>query len=136
MRMIHPSIRWFLGAVALAACGGSGTQEPAKPDDTGTIRGTKAARALVDTPAESATPVAEKPAPLDGKTLFRHGTFGDEMTWTDKLQMHTVVEQSVDPTTALKVGLKVDAEKLPPGILEKVDLKSPKTTVALLEMDA
>ena len=44
--------------------------------------------------------------------------------------------ESVDPTTALKVGLKVDADVLPPGILEKVDLKDPATTVALLKMNA
>jgi len=50
--------------------------------------------------------------------------------------MHEVVEKSVDPTTALKVGLKVDADVLPPGILDKVDLKSPSTTVALLKMNA
>jgi len=42
----------------------------------------------------------------------------------------------VDPTTALKVGLKVDADVLPPGILGKVDLKSPATTVALLKLNA
>jgi cytochrome c2 len=34
------------------------------------------------------------------------------------------------------VGLKVDSEVLPPGILEKVDLKDPATTVALLKMNA
>jgi mono/diheme cytochrome c family protein len=50
--------------------------------------------------------------------------------------LHEVVEKSVDPETALKVGLKVDAEALPPGILEKVDLKSPATTVELLKMNA
>jgi cytochrome c2 len=32
--------------------------------------------------------------------------------------------------------MKVDADALPPGILEKVDLKSPATTVALLKMNA
>ena len=42
----------------------------------------------------------------------------------------------MDPTTALKVGLKVDADVLPGGILEKADLKSPATTVALLKMNA
>ena len=56
--------------------------------------------------------------------------------WTDKLRLHEVIEKSVDPTTALKVGLKVDADVLPPGILQKVDLKSPATTVALLKMNA
>jgi mono/diheme cytochrome c family protein len=50
--------------------------------------------------------------------------------------MHKVVETSVDPTTALKVGLKVDAEALPPGLLGQVDLKDPATTVALLKLNA
>src|SRR6186713_100694 len=71
-----------------------------------------------------------------GKEIFRFDTFGDEQLWTDKLGLHKVVEQKVDPTTALKVGLKVDAEALPPGTLEKADLKSPATTVALLKMNA
>ena len=56
--------------------------------------------------------------------------------WTNALRLHEVVEKSVDPTTALKVGLKVDAEVLPPGILKTVDLTSPATTVALLKMNA
>jgi mono/diheme cytochrome c family protein len=72
----------------------------------------------------------------EGKQIFRFDTFGDEQLWTDKLALHRVVERKVDPTTALKVGLKVDAEVLPPGILEKVDLKDPATTVALLKMNA
>ena len=38
--------------------------------------------------------------------------------------------------TALSVGLKVDADVLPPGILKTVDLKSAATTVALLKMNA
>jgi mono/diheme cytochrome c family protein len=72
----------------------------------------------------------------DGKEIFRFDTFGDEQLWTDKLGLHKVVEEKVDPTTALKVGLKVDSEVLPAGILEKVDLKSPATTVALLKLNA
>ena len=70
------------------------------------------------------------------RKIFRFDTFGDEQLWTDKLRLHEVIEKSVDPTTALKVGLKVDADVLPPGILKKVDLKSPATTVALLKMNA
>src|SRR3954447_26693225 len=42
----------------------------------------------------------------------------------------------VDPTTALQVGLKVDADALPAGILETVDLRGPATTVAVLTMNA
>jgi cytochrome c5 len=72
----------------------------------------------------------------EGRKIFRFDTFGDEQLWTDKLRLHEVVEKNVDPTTALKVGLKVDADVLPAGILEKVDLESPATTVALLKMNA
>jgi hypothetical protein len=72
----------------------------------------------------------------EGKQIFRFDTFGDEQLWTDKLGLHKVVEEKVDPTTALKVGLKVDSEALPPGTLEKADLKDPKTTVALLKLNA
>lgn len=86
-----------------------------------------------------APPVTEQASPAvvaDGQKIFRFDTFGDEQVWTDTLRLHEVVEKNVDPTTALKVGLKVDADVLPPGILDKVDLKSPATTVALLKMNA
>src|SRR5688572_26456271 len=70
-------------------------------------------------------------APLDpalvakGQQIFRHDTFGDERFWTDELRMHEVIETAVSPVTALSVGLKVDSEVLPPGILQQVDLNSP-----------
>ncbi len=89
------------------------------------------------TPPAATPPAAEViPAALvaEGQRVFRFDTFGDEKLWTDTLRLHEVVERSVDPTTALEVGLKVDAEVVPPGLLERVDLKSPATTVALLEM--
>ncbi len=72
----------------------------------------------------------------EGQRIFRFDTFGDEQFWTDTLRLHEIVERSVDPTTALKVGLKVDSDALPPNILGQVDLKSPATTVALLKMNA
>src|SRR5688500_3493843 len=75
------------------------------------------------------TAVAADADVSEGQKIFRFDTFGDEQLWTDKLGLHKVVQEKVDPTTALKVGLKVDSEVLPPGILEKVDLKDPKTTV-------
>ena len=85
----------------------------------------------------TALAAAAGPDPVtEGQRIFRFDTFGDEQLWTDKLGLHKVVEESVDPTTALKVGLKVDADALPPGILEKADLKDPKTTVALLKLNA
>ncbi|HUR21774.1 MAG TPA: hypothetical protein VMZ90_13240 [Vicinamibacterales bacterium] len=72
----------------------------------------------------------------EGKQAFRFETFGDEKFWTDTLKMHQVIEKSIAPMTALKTGLKVDAEVLPPGVLEKADLTSPATTVALLKLNA
>ena len=59
-----------------------------------------------DSSAEQAALVAQ------GKQIFRFDTFGDETQWTDTLRMHEVIRTSVDPTTALSVGLKVDAEAL------------------------
>jgi cytochrome c5 len=90
-------------------------------------------------PAATAAPhAAQDPAAevAEGQRIFRFETFGDEQVWTDKLRLNEVVEKNVDPTTALKVGLKVDADVLPAGILKTVDLKSPATTVALLKMNA
>ena len=91
------------------------------------------------TPATGDRPTAEEASAdlvAEGQRTFRFDTFGDEQFWTDTLRLNEVVEKSVDPTTALAVGLKVDADVLPPGILETVDLKSPATTVALLKMNA
>ena len=74
--------------------------------------------------------------PAQGQYIFRHWTFGDEPFWTDTLHLNQVVEAAVSPATALAVGLKVDADRLPPGFLAGADLTSPATTVALLRRDA
>jgi mono/diheme cytochrome c family protein len=76
-----------------------------------------------------------------GKQTFRYDTFGDEVQWADTLRMHEVISTAVDPVTALSVGLKVDAEALPPAVVDgikngTVDLTSPATTVALLKLNA
>ena len=57
------------------------------------------------------------------------------------MRLHEVIAAAVDPTTALSVSLKVDADALPQsvkdGILNgSVDLKSPATTLVLLQLDA
>jgi mono/diheme cytochrome c family protein len=83
-----------------------------------------------------ATSATQQELEQQGGDIFRHDTFGDERFWTDVLQMNQVIESAVDPTTALQVGLKVDADALPPGILQTADLHSPATTVALLKLDA
>jgi hypothetical protein len=76
-----------------------------------------------------------------GKQIFRFDTFGDETFWSDTLRMHEVIGTAVDPTTALSVGLKVDAEALPAAVVQSiqdgsVDLKSPDTTIVLLKLNA
>lgn len=76
-----------------------------------------------------------------GKQIFRFDTFGDETLWSDTLRMHEVIRSAVDPTTALSVGLKVDAEALPPAVVAgvqdgSISLADPATTVALLKLDA
>jgi mono/diheme cytochrome c family protein len=91
---------------------------------------------FASTAARPATEQGSSDSVAEGQRIFRFETFGDEQLWTDTLRLNEVVEKSVDPETALKVGLKVDAEALPPGILEKVDLKSPATTIELLKMNA
>ena len=76
-----------------------------------------------------------------GQQIFRFDTFGDETFWTDTLRMHEVIAKAVDPTTALSVGLKVDAQALPPAVVDgiksgRISLKSPATTVALIKLNA
>ena len=85
--------------------------------------------------AEQAALVAQ------GKQIFRYDTFGDEVQWSDTLKMHEVISAAVDPVTALSVGLKVDADALPPAVVAgirdgSIDLTKPATTVALLKLNA
>ncbi len=77
----------------------------------------------------------------EGREIFRFDTFGDEVYWTDTLQMHQVIEGGVSPATALSVGLKVDSDALPDALKQalaagQVNLNDPATTVALLKLNA
>src|SRR5262245_8607308 len=76
----------------------------------------------------------------DGQGIFRFDTFGDEQLWTNVLRMHEVVA-TVDPATALGVGLKVDVDALPSSAISalragQVDLTSPAVTNQLLRLNA
>jgi len=89
----------------------------------------------------TADPRSDAATIAQGKQIFRYDTFGDETLWTDTLRMHEVIAAAVDPTTALSVGLKVDAEALPPAVVHgiqdgSISLKSPATTIALIKLDA
>jgi mono/diheme cytochrome c family protein len=87
------------------------------------------------------------PQPLDpalvvqGKTVFRFDTYGDESFWTDSLRLHEVIRSGVSPKTALSVGLKVDLDTLPAAVRSalqagQVNLDDPATTVTLLKLGA
>ena len=113
-------------AVTLAACTRDDAVPPVAPssDDALAAKGGQSPAALAD-----------------GKSIFRFDTFGDETFWTDTLRMHEVIRTGVSPATALAVGLKVDADALPPavkaGIADgSIPLDQPATTVALLELGA
>lgn len=91
----------------------------------------------VDRTASIQGPPQKKPLPSQsGKDVFRYATFGDEQFWTGTLKMHTVIATGVSPMTALAVGLKVDADAVPPEVLASADLTSPATTVALIGLNA
>ncbi|MEJ8835050.1 c-type cytochrome [Ramlibacter sp. AN1133] len=115
-RLPRPSLLALAGtaALSLASCGGGGGDNGSAPDPT-----------LV----------------AQGQAVFRSETFGDESFFTDVLRLNEPVEQAVDPTTALAVGLKVDATALPAAVVQgiqnkTISLTDPKTTVALLKLNA
>src|SRR4051812_9971755 len=62
----------------------------------------------------------------EGKQIFRFDTFGDEAFWGGSLRLHQAISgeknggvgPGVSPKTALSVGLKVDADALPPALVE------------------
>lgn len=77
---------------------------------------------------------------FDGQKIFRFDTFGDEQFWTDVLRLHEVIP-TVTPEAALKLGLKVDADALPPAVVEGIKagtirLDNPAVTLELLRLNA
>src|SRR3954468_5272850 len=102
---------------------------------SGTLLGA-ALLALVSACSDAGPDEATPQQLAQGQQTFRFDTYGDETFWTDTLRMHEVISSGVSPATALSVGLKVDADAVPPGTLETADLNSPATTVALLKLNA
>ncbi|HSA54210.1 MAG TPA: c-type cytochrome [Gemmatimonadaceae bacterium] len=115
-----------LASISLAACTSGG------------------ARGEVDSTASGASEAIDEGSPeliAEGRRTFRFETFGNERFWTDTARLHEVVQRSVSPAIALKVGLKVDADAIPTDVARaikagEVDLDSPATTVTLLKLDA
>jgi mono/diheme cytochrome c family protein len=119
-------LQWSAVACAtlLGACGGGGSESTD-----------------LETSESRAALLAKRQQDKPGKQIFRNDTFGDETFWSDTLRLHEVIRNAVDPTTALSVGLKVDADELPEALKQgikdgSVSLSSPATTVQLLKLDA
>jgi hypothetical protein len=85
----------------------------------------------------------------EGRDTFRSDTFGDEAFWGGTLGLHRAIEgvrfggvgPGLSPRTALAVGLKVDVDSLPTGIVKqikqgRVDLDDPAVTLTLLKQDS
>jgi hypothetical protein len=112
------------------------------------LLGTTGAGALLLLALSSLAPAGERaaapPDPIishaqqmldEGRQTFRYDTFGDQVFWSRTLKIHEALK-TVTPRTALAVGLKVDSEAVPRGILANADLDDPATTAALLRLNA
>lgn len=100
-------------------------------------------------PADRAIEANDDRMIAEGRRTFRFDTFGDEAFWGDTLHLHQAIAggklggvgPGVSPRTALSVGLKVDVDGLPAGLvsalkLGQVNLDDPATTLALLELNS
>src|SRR3954452_4145431 len=128
-------LKSLVGAVALISLGGGvfSLAAVSKPARHPTAHTAQVAKSMI----------------REGRQIFRHDTFGDEAFWGGTLQLHKAIEGAanggvgggVSPKTALAVGLKVDATRLPASLRAalkagKVNLDDPATTLALLKLDA
>jgi len=84
-----------------------------------------------------------------GKQIFRFDDFADTSFWSGLLHIDKAIAgmnnggfgPGVTPKDALAIGLKVDAEALPPEVIEgiksgAISLDSPSSTLALLKLNA
>lgn len=137
------------GTVAYAADSRTATLTPAEmlpADTTCTATITTAAKdtmgvALAGNETWTFSTTIDPAVAAEGQQIFRYDTFGDETQWSDTLRMHEVIAAAVDPTTALTVGLKVDAEALPAAVVAgiqdgSISLTDTATTIALLKLNA
>src|SRR5215216_3227003 len=83
-----------------------------------------------------------------GKAVFRFDTFGDEVFWTDQLQLHKAIAdekhggtgKGITPQQALDAGLKVDLAVLPKFLRRRIQegkfLDDPWVTLELIKINA
>jgi hypothetical protein len=99
--------------------------------------------------SSTAAPSRAKGLVLQGRRIFRFDTFGDQAFWGGQLRLNRAIAgkknggvgPGVSPKTALAVGLKVDATRIPKRVARaikagKVNLNDPKVTLTLLKLNA
>ena len=102
-------------------------------------------------PGKTADPISDNANKMmeQGRQVFRFDSFGDEIYWTDALQLHKAilgeknggVGAGLSPKAALAAGLKVDMEVIPADVAAgiksgKVNLDDPAVTITLLQLNA
>jgi hypothetical protein len=131
------SIVILLVSMVIVQCESPKKAKREKPDDSGS-------------PRTWNTDINENAADMldKGKAVFRFETFGDEIFWTDKLQLHKAIAdkgaggigEGLSPKAALDAGLKVDIDVLPKFMKEQVAegklLNDVDFTLALLRLNA
>jgi len=144
----------LLGALAAGAFAGIGSCDQSKTSGIGASSAAGASGTVaIPGPATNSQDLSVIQTAVqsltNGRQTFRFDTFGDEAFWGDALKLHQAIEGSanggvgpgVSPKTALSVGLKVDADVVPADVAAgiksgAVDLDDPKTTLALLKLNA
>jgi cytochrome c peroxidase len=160
LRAALPGLVLFAGASALVHCGDDANDSPGDTTTGGTSEATTttgattsggggAGGACPSCPEEDAFFTSLKQRTENGREIFRYDTFGDEAFWGGQLRLHEAIAgeanggvgAGVSPVAALSLGLKVDQTALPPELVaqiqnNEVDLNDPKTTIALLQLNA
>lgn len=124
-------------AIVLMQCGSPKKAKRAETDESGNPNSWNTSI------TENANEMLEK-----GKAVFRFETFGDEVFWTDKLQLHRAIAdikaggigKGLTPKAALDAGLKVDLDVLPKFMKDKIKegklLDDTDATLALIKLNA
>ena len=129
--------RFVIAALALVCACKTGMQE-GTPDRGAAIPPATGQAAIIEDNAKRML--------AQGRDVFRDETFGSEDFFGGKLQLHRAIAGQknggvgggVSPKTALSVGLKVDAERVPAPVAQgiksgAVSLDDPANTLALLK---
>ena len=129
------SLVFFSGM--MMQCQSTKTEERNSPDPSG------ASDDFDDAIKENSKELFEK-----GRAVFRFETFGDEIFWTDQLQLHQAIAdekhggtgKGLSPKDALAAGLKVDLAVLPEAIRNQIKegkiLDDPLATLELIKINA